>query len=111
MSYMHQTKGIIHRDLKPDNILVGQDLNLVIGDFGQAQPYDSSRLLNTRAGTSVYLAPEIHQNQKYDGKKADIFALGMVLFITVVGFFPFHSAKNDDEFYKLMMSNNSKLFW
>ena len=45
------------------------------------------------------MAPEIHQRKIYDGKSADVFALGVILFTMVVGNLPFRKAKDDDPYF------------
>lgn len=56
------------------------------------------------------MAPEILNMQSYDGKKIDIFALGVTLFIMYKGNPPFNSASNSDFWWKLFV-NNPKKFW
>ena len=56
------------------------------------------------------MAPEIYQG-KYDGKKVDIFALGVILFIMKFGLFPFKEALKTNDFYKLIHNRNYKGFW
>lgn len=53
------------------------------------------------------MAPEIIQFKAYDGHKADIFSLGVILFITVMGFFPFKVAKKNDKYYNLLINPNT----
>jgi len=51
------------------------------------------------------MAPEIILHKTYDGRKADIFSVGVILFILVQGGFPFLSATEDDEYYNLLIQN------
>ena len=51
------------------------------------------------------------QNKPFDGKKAEIFALGVTLFITVLGTFPFESATKSDYYYRLMLTGNLSKYW
>ena len=53
-------------------------------------------------GSRTYMAPEILERKTYNGRQADIFSLGVILFLTVLAKFPFREAKEDDEFYKLI---------
>ena len=46
------------------------------------------------------MAPEVIEEKTYNGKKVDIFALGVITFIIVNGGFPFDTAKKTDDFYK-----------
>ena len=89
VNYIH-SKKIIHRDLKPANIFLTLDKKLKIGDFGISKGLDkTSGLASTRAGTSIYMAPEIHGGEKYD-TMVDIWSLGIIIFEIVTFKKPFH---------------------
>lgn len=97
VGYMHRKK-VVHRDLKPENILVGDNLNLVVADFGYAT-YKKIDRLQEYCGTKVYMAPEIQEQKTYDGRKSDIFSLGVILFVVVLCKFPFSKAQKDEYYY------------
>ena len=79
-------QGISHRDLKPENLLLDNDFNLKIGDFG----FSTTEIISTtKKGTPGYMSPEIHLGEKYNGTQADVFAAGVILFIMVSGHPPF----------------------
>ena len=78
-------------------------MDVKIMDFGFAT-YNQKRLMSY-GGTMSYMAPEIMQHKPYDGQKADIFSLGVILFMSVLGKFPFAKADMNDKFYK----NNGKM--
>eukprot|EP00300_Choanocystis_sp_HF-7_P023789 c2501_g1_i1.p1 GENE.c2501_g1_i1~~c2501_g1_i1.p1 ORF type:complete len:484 (+),score=125.76 c2501_g1_i1:35-1453(+) len=83
---------VCHRDLKPDNMMLTLDKQIKITDFGMAvldQDTESANLLDTICGTPNYVAPEVLAGQGYDGKKADVWSLGCVLFVMMVGELPF----------------------
>jgi len=82
LGYMHQERGVVHRDLKLENILVDTNLNVKLADFGFATFSDTDKL-NEYRGTKTYMAPEIKESETYDGKKADVFSIGVILFIIV----------------------------
>ena len=83
-----QSKGVAHRDLKLENILVDNELNIKIADFGFAT-FKNVNKLESYSGTMTYMAPEIKESKQYDGKKTDMFSIGVILFIIVQGIFPF----------------------
>lgn len=79
-----------------------------LGDFGFA----SSKPKNlTMKGSDYYMAPEVHLGNSYNGKAADVFALGVLLFFMVIGKYPFVSATESDCIYKQICLNKMELFW
>ena len=70
--------GICHRDIKMDNILLDDEFNIKICDFGFS--CNNKKYLDDYLGTRKYMAPEIVKGMVYDGIKADIFSLGILLF-------------------------------
>jgi serine/threonine protein kinase len=109
LSYM-QGKNVVHRDLKLENILVDEQLNLKVADFGFAT-YKKINALDSYRGTMTYMAPEIKEGKTYDGKKSDIFSTGVILFIIVLGIFPFKEAKKDEFFYSLIIEKKLETYW
>lgn len=91
LEYLHYQK-IVHRDIKPSNLLLGDDGHIKIADFGVADVFEGDdALLNKTAGSPAFMAPESLQNSrdKYSGKAADIWALGITLYCFVFGKVPF----------------------
>lgn len=91
VQYCH-ANGVFHRDLKIDNLLLDEDLNLLVSDFGLSAVKEQTRpdgLLQTLCGTPAYLAPEMLEKKGYDGEKVDVWSCGVVLFALTAGYLPF----------------------
>jgi PAS domain S-box-containing protein len=95
VDYMHRC-GVVHRDLKLENILVDADDNVKIIDLGLGQVYSmlSKEMLTTWCGSVDYAPPEIWLQQPYDGPAADLWALGVLLYIMATGFVPFSTSSD-----------------
>jgi len=109
LEYMHG-KGVVHRDLKLENILVDDEMNLKVADFGFAT-FRKVHNLKSYRGTMTYMAPEIKEGKTYDGMKIDMFSTGVILFIIVQGIFPFKEAKKDEFFYNLLLKGDFDTYW
>uniref|UniRef100_A0A0E0LCE7 non-specific serine/threonine protein kinase n=1 Tax=Oryza punctata TaxID=4537 RepID=A0A0E0LCE7_ORYPU len=91
VAYCH-SRGVYHRDIKLDNLLVDEQGNLKVADFGLSALADMSRRevhLQTVCGTPLFIAPEVLKRRGYDGAKADVWACGVVLYVLVTGRKPF----------------------
>ena len=92
---------ICHRDLKLDNILVSDRQRIKIIDFGFGIRTPEDVPLKIFCGTSSYMAPEIIRKSEYNGFKADIWALGVVLHVMMTGRFPFVGKTEKDLFARI----------
>ena len=80
--------GVVHRDVKPANILLSPDGRVLVADFGIAKAGGDLTATNTTLGTAKYLAPEQVEGKPVDAR-ADVYALGVVLYETLCGRPPF----------------------
>lgn len=81
-------QGVAHRDVKLENILVTKDNQVKLCDFGLSTPI-TGQLLEDFCGSVCYTAPEILKFNPYDGRKSDVWSLGIVLFSMLTGYLPF----------------------
>ncbi|KAE8732195.1 Leucine-rich repeat receptor-like serine/threonine/tyrosine-protein kinase SOBIR1 [Hibiscus syriacus] len=98
LEYLHMSHSprIIHRDLKPGNILLDDEMEARIADFGlaKAMPDACTHVTTSNlAGTVGYIAPEYHQTLKFTDK-CDIYSFGVILCVLVMGKLP------SDEFFQ-----------
>ncbi|XP_052616215.1 serine/threonine-protein kinase SIK2 isoform X4 [Peromyscus californicus insignis] len=88
VDYCHDRK-IVHRDLKAENLLLDNNMNIKIADFGFGNFFKTGELLATWCGSPPYAAPEVFEGQHYEGPQLDIWSMGVVLYVLVCGALPF----------------------
>ena len=98
MNYIHK-KNIAHRDIKLENILMTKNYEIKIIDFGFGMYNPENKLQNFFCGTPNYMAPEIAFKRPYNGQKADLWSLGVLVYKLFCADFPF-KGKNEKELYK-----------
>lgn len=110
IEYLHSV-GVAHMDLKLENLLLGEDYKLKIGDFDQAFIIGKSAVM-TR-GTVNYRAPEQMERRCKNPKAVDIYSAGIILFaMQSGGFIPYSEEEEGQELTMLeLMGCNPKLFW
>jgi 5'-AMP-activated protein kinase catalytic alpha subunit len=102
------TRGVYHRDIKPENLLLDENEDLKVSDFGLSALAESKRqdgLLHTTCGTPAYVAPEVINRKGYDGAKADIWSCGVVLYVLLAGYLPFHDSNLMEMYRKIGKSD------
>jgi hypothetical protein len=92
LAYAHSW-GIVHRDLTPGNLLIGDDGQIKIADFGIARVQFGKRLTQTKhtLGTMAYMAPEQIRGTPPVSHRTDLYTLGCVLFEMLTGRLPFQA--------------------
>ena len=103
LSYLHE-KDIIHRDMKPQNILISKkEIDLLtdeeyfwiqIIDYDCAKIFEENKKENSGSGNIYYSAPEV-LNKEYD-EKSDIWSVGVILYMFLVGKAPFDGLNNEE---------------
>jgi len=92
---------VCHRDLKLENMVLDSNFNLKVIDFGLACPISGSEGSgfcdsSEKCGTDFYMAPEVWLERRYQPTSADMFSLGVILFVLRTGFLPFEKAVIED---------------
>eukprot|EP00754_Rhynchopus_humris_P020284 Rhum_TRINITY_DN14689_c14_g2::Rhum_TRINITY_DN14689_c14_g2_i1::g.109861::m.109861 len=97
LNYVH-SQGVVHRDLKPENILITHDDVCKITDFGLSNVQNTDTMgqvppnmnMQTCCGTPYYVAPEVVTRKSgYNGFTADVWSLGIILYVMLLGDLPF----------------------
>ncbi len=84
IEYSHFNK-MAHRDLKPENLLLDEDNNIKLIDFGLANLMKDGASLTTACGSPNYAAPEVIAGLSYGGQEVDIWSIGIILYAMVIG--------------------------
>jgi len=104
LDYAHQ-KNIVHRDIKLENILLDNDNEVIIGDWGFAEYWEPNKKIKCNLGSNFYAAPEVFLGQEITGPEADIWSLGIVLYTMITGLFPFTGSNNEEILDNIMKGN------
>jgi serine/threonine protein kinase len=114
VSYMHNC-GVAHMDLKLDNILIDDEFNPKVIDFDVSQEVTDAKQFGS--GTVVYRAPEVKDRKCTNYIAADIYSLGVILFVMVSGYPPYEEKQRErngpwvySRDYTLMRNNNAR-YW
>ncbi|KAL5707519.1 cAMP-dependent protein kinase [Ranunculus cassubicifolius] len=86
------SRGVFHRDLKPENLLLDENGDLKVSDFGLSAVSEQMKtdgLFHTFCGTPAYVAPEVLGRKGYEAAKVDIWSCGVILFVLMAGYLPF----------------------
>ncbi|CAD8146059.1 unnamed protein product [Paramecium octaurelia] len=97
VDYCHSL-NIVHRDIKLENILLKDNNEIKLIDFGFSVLVNRDCKLGVFCGTPSYMAPELVNKQDYFGKPVDVWALGVLLYVLLTGHFPFKGS-NDSDLY------------
>mmetsp|Transcript_7809 Transcript_7809/g.21329 ORF Transcript_7809/g.21329 Transcript_7809/m.21329 type:complete len:499 (-) Transcript_7809:50-1546(-) len=107
--YMHENH-VCHRDLKPENFLfltkepIEKTLLKII-DFGLSCRFEENQVLNTKAGTPYYVAPQVLAG-KYD-QLSDCWSIGVIMYVMLCGYPPFFGETDAEVLSKVRLGNFS----
>ena len=96
--------GIIHRDLKPDNIMIDEKMNVKIIDYGLSKIVDFSSITSTgtQIGSPLYMSPEQLKDSKNIDYRADIYALGVILYEMITKNIPYKATTLPELLMKIL---------
>ncbi|KAJ2403185.1 Serine/threonine-protein kinase [Coemansia sp. RSA 2559] len=98
--------SVIHRDIKLENIMIARaDGQARLIDFGLANFFDGASLMETFCGSLPYTAPEILRGDAYVGPEVDVWSLGVLLYVTLAGRFPFDDPAQPRNYDKIMAAD------
>jgi carbon catabolite-derepressing protein kinase len=106
VEYCHRHK-IVHRDLKPENLLLDDQQNVKIADFGLSNIMTDGNFLKTSCGSPNYAAPEVISGKLYAGPEVDVWSCGVILYVLLVGRLPFDDEYIPTLFKKIAAGNYS----
>ncbi|XP_023289056.1 testis-specific serine/threonine-protein kinase 2 isoform X1 [Orussus abietinus] len=109
VDYCHE-RGVVHRDIKCENLLMDQDMNIKLSDFGFARGHMKpkngiAQLSETFCGSYAYASPEILRGIPYQPQMSDVWSMGVVLYAMVYGRLPF----DDTNYAQLLKQVQSKV--
>ena len=110
------SKKIAHGDIKPENVFLGKNFKILLGDFGFSHMFDPSEkdfILHRFVGSEIYCGPETRKayTKGFNAMLNDIFSLGVLLFVITIGEFPFLVSNFSDERYKNIINGSYNSFW
>eukprot|EP00747_Dinoflagellata_sp_TGD_P063651 gnl/TRDRNA2_/TRDRNA2_153553_c0_seq1.p1 gnl/TRDRNA2_/TRDRNA2_153553_c0~~gnl/TRDRNA2_/TRDRNA2_153553_c0_seq1.p1 ORF type:complete len:773 (+),score=126.57 gnl/TRDRNA2_/TRDRNA2_153553_c0_seq1:169-2319(+) len=94
--------SVVHRDLKPENLLLDEQQDIKIVDFGLSNTYQDGQLLQTACGSPCYAAPEMIKGDSYVPGMVDIWSCGVILFALVSGYLPFEDPSHKKLYQKIL---------
>jgi serine/threonine protein kinase len=106
VEYLARTR-VAHRDIKPENILLDDNKNIKLVDFGLSNTWNKGERLKTACGSPWYAAPEMIAGKQYKGTSTDLWSAGIVLYFMLVGYLPFEDSNTSSLYKKILNANET----
>lgn len=103
VAHIHE-KGVAHCDIKLENVLIDENFNLKLSDFGLSKNMNKN-YSETRCGTKEYAAPEMYNRGKIDFFKTDIYSLAVAFYLIEVKAFPYPDVKKLKRSFEVFFKN------
>lgn len=104
IDYLHNTANIMHRDLKLENIIIDNNDNVFIIDYGLSVHFDKSKnKFDQLCGSSAYMSPEMLIDKSYT-EAVDVWSLGVILYSLAYGHLPFNPSDKQGIFKKILFT-------
>lgn len=103
LTYLHQ-QNIAYRDLKPENVLLDENGNILLADFGISKKLENGQKTRSFVGTPEYVAPEVILERGHD-KSVDVWSFGILLYEMAIGLPPFYSKVKADMLKWIVKAN------
>mmetsp|Transcript_17365 Transcript_17365/g.31331 ORF Transcript_17365/g.31331 Transcript_17365/m.31331 type:complete len:486 (+) Transcript_17365:3077-4534(+) len=100
IEYCHYHR-VTHRDIKPENLLLDDENNVKIADFGLVNLMKDGEFCKTSCGSPNYAAPEVINGNKYCGPEVDVWSIGVVTYALLAGVLPFDEPSIPSLFAKI----------
>ncbi|GAB5354084.1 hypothetical protein AAMO2058_000089200 [Amorphochlora amoebiformis] len=114
MEALHN-EGITHRDIKPENLLLDENFNLKVADFGLSKilKRGDDEIMKTYAGSLPYMAPELVEGkgERPYTSACDIWSCGVVLFLIRFGHSPYQEPQREDPLFNCLYQSKHNPFW
>lgn len=106
VAFIHQS-NYSHGDIKLENVIIFNNNLIKLIDFGFSNNCMFNNFIERFWGTPQYMAPEIINKVKYNSKKSDVWALGILLYKLLTGKYLFHGDNNEEIYQKIKNWNNN----